>query len=406
MFPLRLVGITLVAGLVAGCGGEEPTRAADRGAPVDVQVARVATTALTRPFEAGGTVRARTTATIVARIMAEVKAVQAVPGDRVRAGQTLVVLDSRDLDANRARAEAGTAAAEANATAATAALGAAEAGLELARSTHRRVSELSEKQAATPYELDQAVAGLRAAEAQAEAARANEAAARRARESAQAAADAARVMASYAVLTAPFDGVVTEKLIEPGNLASPGVPLMKVEDTRDFRLEASVDASRAAMVAVGETVEVVLGEDEPGGGAGRPSRVPGTVTEIARALDPGSHAFLIKVALPDETPARSGMYGRARFAGPAHEAVAVPAASLVRHGQLVSVFVVSSDGVAHMRLVNVAAASGDLVEVLAGVEVGETVVVNPPATLIDGAATSQRPAAAPAPGAAPEGGRR
>lgn len=396
----------LVAGLMAGCGGAEPTRAVDRGAPVAVEVARVATTTLNRPFDAGGTVRARTTATIVARIVAEVKAVRAVPGDRVRAGQTLLVLDSRDLDANRTRAEAGSAAAEANATAAAAALGAAEAGLELARSTHRRVSELSEKNAATPHELDQAVAGLRAAEAQAEAARANEAAARRARESAQAAADAAGVMASYAVLTAPFDGVVTEKLIEPGNLASPGVPLMRVEDTRDFRLEVQVDASRARMVSVGERVEVALGEDEPGGAGGRPATVSGTVSEIARALDPGSHAFLIKIALADDAPVRSGTYGRARFAGPAHEVVAVPAASLVRRGQLVSVFVVSSDGIAHMRLVNVANTSGDLVEVLAGLETGETVVVNPPATLTDGAATTARPAAAPSSGAAAEGGRR
>jgi len=401
MLLFRLAGITLVAGVVTGCGGGEPPRAVDSGAPVDVEVARVAASELNRPFESGGTVRARTTATIVARIVAEVKEVRAVPGDRVRAGQTLLVLDSRDLDANRARAEAGTQAAEASATAAAAALGAAEAGLELARATHRRMSELSEKKAATPHEMDQAVAGLRAAEAQADAARANEAAARRARESAQAAADAARVMASYAVLTAPFDGVVTEKLIEPGNLASPGVPLMTVEDTRGFRLETRVDASRAAEVNVGETVEVMLGEDEPGGPAG----VPGTVSEIARALDPGSHAFLIKIALPDDAPMRSGMYGRARFAGPARQALAVPAASLVRRGQLVSVFVVSADGVAHMRLVNVAAGSGDFVEVLAGLDAGETVVVNPPATLTDGRAIT-RTGAASDPGTAPEGGRR
>jgi len=382
---LRLLGITLIAGMAVGCGGE-PRPAAPSGEPVAVETTRAMMADLRRPFEAGGTVRARTTATLVSRIVADVKDVRAVPGDRVRAGQVLVLLDSREPNANRARAEAGATAAEAGATAAAAGLEAAEAARRLATATHRRVAELREQNAATPHELDEAVAGLRVAEAQVNAARARAEEAGSARASAQAAADAARVMATYAALTAPFDGIVTEKLIEPGNLASPGVPLMTVEDTRGFRLDTRVDASRAGLVAVGEAVDVRFDAGAAAGERreGRTPPVTGTVSEIARALDPGSHAFLIKIALPDEAPVRSGMYGRARFAGPVRRALAVPARSLVRRGQLVSVFVVDEGGRARVRLVNVAAGDGNLLEVLAGLEAGETVVLDPPRTLTDG----------------------
>jgi RND family efflux transporter MFP subunit len=394
---VRTAGITALAGLVVACSHEPPAPVAE-GTPIDVTVAKVATADLHRPFESGGTVRARTTATIVARIVAEVREVRVRPGDRVRAGQPLIVLDSRDLAANRARAEAGAAAADAAVKAADAGLQAAEAGLKLADATHRRIAGLADQKAATAQELDQAVAGLRAAQAQADAARAQAAAARSGLEAARAAADAARVMATYAVLTAPFDGVVTEKLVEPGNMASPGVPLMSVEDTREFRLETRVDESRAALVTVGEPVEVELGgAEEPGTEAERRPAVTGKVSEIARALDPGSHAYLIKVGLPGGVAVRSGMYGRARFAGPSHQALAVPVSSLVRHGQLVGVFVVGADHRARMRLLNVAETDGGRVEVLAGLDAGETIVLAPPPALTDGAPVTAR-AGGPLPG--------
>ena len=125
-------------------------------------------------------------------------------------------------------------------------------------------------------------------------------------------------------------------------------------------------------------------------GAERLPAVTGKVSEIARALDPGSHAFLIKVGLPDGLAVRSGMYGRARFAGPSHQAIAVPVSSLVRHGQLVSVFVVGADHRARMRLVNVAETDRGRVEVLAGLDAGETIVLAPPPALTDGAPVNAR----------------
>jgi multidrug efflux pump subunit AcrA (membrane-fusion protein) len=387
MIRPALLLLTLTAfGAHLACS-HEPGPRPDAAPPIAVKTTRAAVVELRSVFDAGGSVRARNTATIVSRIVADVRAIRVAPGDRVRAGQILMVLDSRDLDANRARGEAVVAASEATASAVEAALKAAQASLTLATTTHQRIADLRQKNSATPHELDEAVAALHAADAQTSAARARVAEAQGALASARAAAEAARVAASYATLTAPFDGVVTEKLVELGNLAAPGVPLLRLEDTRGFRLEVRLDESRAALIAPGDAVDVELGgatETVPSGLAGGLAQ-KGRVSEVARALDPGSHAFLVKVDLPDHPGVRSGMYGRAQFAGSARRALAVPTASLVRRGQLVSVFVVDAGQRARLRLVNVAAASGDLIEVLAGLQAGEIVIVDPPPGLTDGA---------------------
>jgi len=363
---------------VTACGGGHAGQAGEAsGPPVDVQVQGVSAREVSRPFETGGSVRARTTATLVSRIVAEVREITVRPGDRVRAGQVLIRLDGRDLQANQARAQAAAAAAEEAVRAATTARGGAEAGLALAEATHRRIAELRAKNSATAHELDQAVSALRAAEAQAQGAKAGIAQAEAGAEAARAGLRAATIAASWASITAPFDGVVTEKMVEPGNMASPGVPLMTVEDTRGFRLEVRVDESRIGQIDTEKPVEVVL--DLPSADA-----LSGRVAEVSRAASPGSHAYLVKIALPDDGRLRSGMFGRARFLGPAREALVVPEAALVRRGQLNSVFVVGSDNRARLRMVNAGWAAGGQVEIAAGLDAGESVVVNPPPSLVDG----------------------
>ena len=200
-------------------------------------------------FEAGGVVQARTTATIMARILAPVREVRVAPGDRVRAGQVLIVLDGRDLAAHARSARAAALAADQGVTAAASEQQAADAALALARATHERIAGLHAKRSATAQELDDATGALRAAEARAAGAAARAQAAVSGVESARAASEAAGTTASFALITAPFDGVVTEKMVEPGNMAAPGTPLMRVEDTRGFRLDVRVDESRIGQIA-------------------------------------------------------------------------------------------------------------------------------------------------------------
>jgi RND family efflux transporter MFP subunit len=257
---------------------------------------------------------------------------------------------------------------------------AAAAALQLARASHQRVAALYEKKSATAQELDEATAALRAAEARNGSAEARVAQANAALASARAAGEVAAVTASYAVVTAPFDGVVTEKLVEPGNMASPGTPLVRVEDTRGFRLEVRVDESRAQFVVPGAEVAVVI---DGAGPNGERAEAVGRVAEVGRAVDAGTRGFVVKIDVPDGSSLRSGMFGRARLPGPARTGLAVPQDAVVRTGQVTSVFVVDKDRV-RLRLVSLGDQAGAGVEVLAGLTPDDVVVLAPPPGLRDG----------------------
>ena len=365
----------VVGGLVLPACSDRPETAP--GTSVDalpVGTATVAVAEVADTFEAGGIVQARTTATLMARIPAPVREVRAVPGDRVRAGQVLIVLDGRDLAAQARRARAEGASADQHVVAAAAERQAAEAALALARATHARIAALQSKRSATAQELDDATGALRAEEARAAGAEARARAAVSSAEGARAGSEAADTLEAFSLIAAPFDGVVTEKMVEPGNMATPGTPLMRVEDTRRFRLDVRVDESRIGRVSPGATVAIGLD-----GGADDAARVvEGTVTEVGRAADADVRSFLVKIELPADRGLRSGMFGRARLGGQPRRALTVPEAALVQRGQVTSVFVVEKD-IARVRLVNV---SG--IEVLAGLSEGDVVIVAPPPALTDG----------------------
>lgn len=356
------------------CSGSSERAADESAPPLEVKVSTVAPSEVPDTFGVGGVVQSRTSAVLAARILAPVRDVRVAPGDRVRAGQVLVVLDSADLDANARSASAAAAAAEQEVVATAADEESAQAALTLARAAHARIERLHGRKSATPHELDEATAALRRAEANAAAATARARAARAGLDRARAATDAAATTRSFTTVTAPFTGVVVEKLVEPGNMAAPGTPLLRIEDPRAFRLEVTVDESRAPQISPGQKVDVQLDPGPPGSTAS----VEGTVDEIARAVSADTRAFLVKIALPPIEGLRSGRYGHARFHGTSKQALTLPEGALVRQGQVTSVFVVDGER-ARLRLVNV---SGR--EVLAGLSPGEVVVVNPPADLVDG----------------------
>lgn len=354
--------------------------AAATAAPIAVTTATAASTAVPDTFEAGGIVRARLTSAIASRVMAPVTDVRVHAGDRVRRGDPLIRLDAREMTANRDRAGAAATAARESSAAADADVAAADANLALARATHQRIAELAGKKSATPQELDQAVAGLRAAEAQLRAAQARRNAAAAGEHAADAAASAADTGLSYTTLVAPFDAVVSERAIDPGAMAAPGVPLLVLEDVSALRLEVRVDEARVSQLQPGQPVDVAVGTER----AGAPAVwTAAHIAEIAR-VDAASHTFVVKIDLPNSTDVRSGSFARARFGGPPRMALTVPAAALVPRGQLTFVFVVDPQSVARLRAVSPGAAADGRRELLAGVAAGEVLVVNPPPSLADG----------------------
>jgi multidrug efflux pump subunit AcrA (membrane-fusion protein) len=385
--------LTLVPPAI-GCGGAREAHPVERGAPVAVTVVPSVVRERPQTFDVAGVLHGQTSATLSSRVMATVREVLAQPGDRVRTGQVLLRLDDRDVSAAARQAGARGAVAERTLDAARVEQEAADAALALARATHKRIAALHERKSATPQELDQAVANLRAAEARVARSRAGLSEAQANLDASKAGTEAAEVTTSYATIVAPFDGLVTEKLVDPGNLVAPGTPLLRMEDTRTFELEVRVDESRAARIAPKGSVPVIV--DGPDG----PMTLTGRVSEVARAVDSDSRTLLVTIALPPTPGALTpGMFGRAAFAGPSRRLLTVPDGALVRNGQLTSVFVVDGER-ARLRFVNAGRSADGATEILAGLAEGESVVVDPPPGLRDGTPVTLRKAAFSSPSGA------
>lgn len=388
---LTILSIGLLLG--AACGPSERDRASAPSRPLSVRAVAATIAERSERIEAGGVIAARETAIVSSRVLAPVVTVAARAGERVRAGDVLVRLDARDLSARAQQAGAAARAAGEALTAARSGRSAAVAEHTLAAAWHARIAQLRERNSATAQELDEADARLSAAAARLSAAQASVEQATAELAAVRAGADVAAITESYAVIRAPFDGEITERLIDPGNLATPGQPLLRIDAAGPRRVDVHVDEARAAYVRPGDMVDVVL-DSEPA--ATRAAAIRGTVFEVERAVATDERAFTVKVSLPEGITARTGTFARVRFDGPRRRALIVPADAVRVNGQLTSVFVIS-DGIARLRLVQTGEGDGDGIEILAGLDAGESIVASPPPGLIDGRAVTVE--ASPATGA-------
>ena len=374
--------IAVVAALGAACSGGGEAHEPAAQAAVDVQVAAAETRAIADTIDVGGTVKSGTVAVLTSRIVGQVREIKARPGDRVRAGAVLALLDGREMDANRDRAEAMLTAADQGRAAAEADKAAAEAGLRLARATHARIAQLRERKSATEQELDEAQAALSAAEARAAAAAAAVSAAGANLTGARAAAQGARISAGYSRIVAPFTGLVTQRHLDEGAMTMPGTPVVTVEEQGGHEVEVRLDEGRAARVDFAAAPRVVYSAPD-----GEDVTVQGRIVERAVALD-SAHTVVIKIALPASGSLRTGMFARVMFSGGSRKALAVPADALVERGQLDAVFVIT-DNKARYRVIEIGRQTGEFVEVRSGLAPGERVVRRAPASLVDGAPVRQ-----------------
>jgi RND family efflux transporter MFP subunit len=379
-----IVALVLAAG-VSACGGGE--RQADVEAPQPIAVAVAPTVAIetTERLEAGGVVAAQESASVSSRMVATVTGVPVRAGDRVRAGDVLATLDARDVAEHTRQTGASAIAAEKSLAQAHAAENAAEAEHRLAAAWQNRIAALHARNSATDQERDEAEARLAAAAARLAGARAGIEGAEAQLASARAASGAALVNESFATVRAPFNGLVTERLVDPGNLAAPGIPLVKIESDGPRQVVVRVDESRIAYIRPGDRVKVLIDAARPA--AAHETALEGIVAEVARAVAADQRAFTVRITLPNGVTERSGSFARVLFSGAPRRALFVPTSAIQRHGQVSSVYVVQ-DNVARLRLVHLGPASAEGVEVLAGLDAGELVVTSPLLRLTDGASVS------------------
>ena len=165
--------------------------------------------------------------------------------------------------------------------------------------------------------------------------------------------------------------MVTEKKADAGTLASPGMPIFTIEDTRSYRLEVDGGRKRLRFVVLGRSVPVTI--DALGN-----TQLSGKVVQIVPAADPASRSFLVKVELPaDVACSAPGSSGRARFSAASESALLIPRASLVERGQLQGVYVLDANQIAGLRYVTLGKSAGEQIEVLSGLQDGEKLVAVP-----------------------------
>jgi len=324
---LFAVVLGVASAAASGCGTHEAPRPTMATLPkVTVQVETLGNRARQLGEDVVGTVRARSVAEVSSSVMGTVQSQRAVVGKHVHAGEVLVVLAAREIDAKAAQAQALHARAELD--------------LKRAEQLHAAKSIPLAQYDAARAQFELAEAGLAEAE----------------------------VMRGYTAIRAPITGVVTAKLAGVGDLAVPGKPLFVIENPDGLRLEAAVPEALAQKLSLGTALTVSL--DALG------EAIPGTVSEIAPAADPQSRTALVKVDLPSHTKLRAGSFGRLTVPLGETQVLSVPSAALSRHGQLETVYVVEGDR-AELRIVRTTERPfGGRLEILSGLSAGERVVTS------------------------------
>jgi RND family efflux transporter MFP subunit len=320
--------------LMIGCSPDPKLGLPSASGPtVQVRVAAVESHGFTATEEVVGTVRTRLHATVEAKVAGRIESLGVAPGQTVRQGQLLATLDARETQAR---------------------LDSAKAVLDQAMRGLERVGRLLKDGAATPSELEAVQSRHRMA---------------------LAAVSEMETILGHARVVAPFDGVITRKAVDVGDLATPGRPLVEIEDPTHLRFEADVPEALIDEISSGARLPVRI--------ASRKDSIEGVVVEMAPVAEAVSRTYRVTLDLPVLPGLRAGQFGR--VAVPTGQATVphVPSSAVFQRGQLEYV-VVAVGGRAQLRLVRTGKHLAPDVEVISGLEVGEKVVVQVPDRVLEG----------------------
>jgi RND family efflux transporter MFP subunit len=306
-----------------------------------------------------GQVEASQTANISTRVMGYITRINVKVGDRVNKGQLLATISNDDILAKRAQTEA--------------MIAQAEAAFKSAQKDYDRFTALYKQQSASAKELDNITLQYQSAKSGLEAAKQQR--------------NEVNAMLSYTNLTAPFSGTVTQKMMDAGSMANPGMPLLTIEQSGSYQISASVPETEISLIK--ENAPVTINIDAIH------KSIKGTIAQIAQSSQSSGGQYMIKVHIPDNEKQSlfAGMY--ANVAIPVTQAlkttnvsnpVMVPVSAIEYKDQLTGLYTIGSNLTALLRWVRLGRTQGNQVEVLSGLAANEQFIVSAEGRLYNGVA--------------------
>ncbi len=334
-----------------------------------VQVAKIGHYPLL--YEAVGTINAGTSSMISSKVFGIVKKIYVHEGTRVKKGDLLAKIDDSQAAAQLANAMAGLAGAKKALAAAQASKNAAATGADFAFTTFKRYKKLLKEKSVSPQEFDdirtkyhQAKAALSGAVAMIQAARSKI-------NQAKAGVAAAKIYMQDTRVIAPYSGGITKKIINVGDLASPGVPLFSLETYGKFQVEFYVPEKHIDKVHLNQQLTITIPSMDN-------IRVKGVVVRIDPAADPLSRSFNVKLNLPETPKFRSGVFARIALPVGSTDMILIPETAVIHHGELTGFYLVDNKKTAHFRLIRTGRIIKNQVEVISGIHPGDHYIVHPP----------------------------
>ncbi|MFT4995060.1 MAG: membrane fusion protein (multidrug efflux system) [Paraglaciecola sp.] len=279
-------------------------------------------------------IRARETTLLASRIMARIEKIHVRAGDRVKKGQTLISLENSALKFQIAQAKAR--------------IASIQALLDEAKSNLKRTQNLRQQGLASSSDLDKAQANFSRLSSDRQAANQSE--------------KEAMTALSYSDIVSPIDGRIVDRSAEPGNMASPGQPLLSLYNPLSLLVEADVRESLAVTLQLGQHVTVKLDALN--------KSIPGIISELVPAADPNARSFMVKADIQFDPALLPGMFARMEIEQGQAEKILIPAAYVHNYGQLDMVWVLSNQQLSR-RFVRVGERLDGNVEIVSGLEQGE-----------------------------------
>jgi RND family efflux transporter MFP subunit len=357
----RLYYLVFIIGFltVSSCSNQEEHKEATASVfdqePISVSTKIAGRQQSTTGTVLSGNIISKDQATVSARMSGYVKSLKVKVGDKVLKGQTILSLNSQELPAKRAQAQAG--------------VKQAEAGLENVKVNYDRMEALWEKSSITRKEWDDISTQYKMAQAKLE--------------GAQQMYNEVNQILGLTNVKSPISGVVTNKMINDGDLVNPGTPLLTVENDKSFEVLTYVSDYQLAHVKKGIKVTCEI--------KALNKNVSAVITEVAPSASNTGGQYAVKASLnldkEDLQKVSSGMYTNVIVDLPmdsASKTICVSKSALFERGQLTGVYTISKQNTALLRWVRLGKDLGDRFEVVSGLQDGEKYIIDTPVGLVDG----------------------